>query len=82
MNRNFGFGLNLDLFSMILNNRSKTWKSEGLFSHVLGCNITIDGKFSMIYMHGCDIIRFHAWADGDPFRISLENVEIDYATIE
>ena len=33
-------------------------------------------------MHGCDIIRLHAWADGDPFRICLENVEIDYVTIE
>jgi hypothetical protein len=50
MSRNFGFGLDLGLFSVILNNRSKTWKSQGLFFHVLGCNITIDGKFS-IYQH-------------------------------
>jgi hypothetical protein len=48
MSRNFGFGLNLGLFSMILNNKVQTWKSQRLFFHVLPCNITIDGKFSMI----------------------------------
>jgi hypothetical protein len=37
MSLNFGIGLNLDLFSMILNNKSKTWKSQGLFFHVLRC---------------------------------------------
>jgi hypothetical protein len=46
MSRNFGFGMNLGLFSMILNNKGQTWKSQGLFFHVLGCNINIDGKFS------------------------------------
>jgi hypothetical protein len=45
---NFGFGLNLGLFSMILNKKSKTWKSQGVFFHVLYCNRTIAGKFSMI----------------------------------
>jgi hypothetical protein len=48
MSSNFGFGLNLGFFSMILNNKSKTWKNQGPFFHVLGYNITIDGKFSMI----------------------------------
>lgn len=32
-------------------------------------------------INGCDIIRLHAWADGDPFRICLENVEIDYVKL-
>jgi len=48
MSRNFGFGLNLGLFSMILNNMGKTWKNQGLFFHVLGNNITIDGKYSIL----------------------------------
>ena len=33
MSRNFGFGLNLGLFSMILNNIGKTWKIRELFFH-------------------------------------------------
>jgi hypothetical protein len=35
---------------MILNNRSKTWKSEGLFFHVLGCNITKDSEINPIHV--------------------------------
>jgi len=48
MSRNFGFGLNLGLFSMILNNIGKTWKNQELFFHVFSCNITIGGKFYML----------------------------------
>jgi hypothetical protein len=48
MSRSFGFGLNLGLFSVIFNNIGKTWKNQELFFRVLYCNITIDGKTSMI----------------------------------
>jgi hypothetical protein len=39
---------------MIFNNIGKTWKDQELFFHVLLCNITIDGKISMI-----DAIRWN-----------------------
>ncbi len=32
-------------------------------------------------MQGCDIIRLYAWADGAPFRVSLEKVEFDYVDV-
>jgi hypothetical protein len=57
MSRNSGFGLNLGLFSMILNNRSKTWKSQGLFekdadlpehAHAAQVGIVLEGKIELV----------------------------------
>jgi hypothetical protein len=84
MSRNFGFGLNLDLFSMILIIIGKTWKNQELFFHVLYCNITKETMQLIARLANLDLAIDATSKDYERFwelykgeLISVESLEVE-----